>query len=342
MEMAGLHGSFMHILEYGEYFKSIGAEVHVGGGFFADDNIRMLLDAGIKPHSFDLVPLDETYDLVYALHLLPFPAFLAKGLKYRKAILMSLSFLAPIEGLPPSQLWPQFDLLSVLSSEHALAFEKKFSINPKMLSIIPNHIPLAFLENADKKRNWRKEAARVCVVSNHFVPELAQLAETAPFQLDFYGSKYGTTQPVTPELLLNYDAVISIGKTVQYALGLGLPIYEYDKFGGCGFIRPENILHEENSNFSGRGNGIKLDSAGLLADFMAGYPLACANAPALRKQALKRYAIDKIIQSQLLTVEGKNNPRTKLNQDALLFCNAALASLTYMLRAKHEAQTNAG
>lgn len=38
---------------------------------------------------------------------------------------------------------------------------------------------------------------------------------------------------ITLEILSQYDVAITIGKTVQYCLVMGVPVYVYDKFGSC-------------------------------------------------------------------------------------------------------------
>jgi hypothetical protein len=49
------------------------------------------------------------------------------------------------------------------------------------------------------------------------------------------------------------DAVVSIGKTVQYAIVNGLPAYCYDHFGGSGWLSSDNFEKNADLNFSGRG-----------------------------------------------------------------------------------------
>lgn len=57
---------------------------------------------------------------------------------------------------------------------------------------------------------------------------------------------------VEAKLLLQYDLVITIGRTVQQCLCLGIPVYCYDRFGGPGYITLDNIDFNEYYNFSGR------------------------------------------------------------------------------------------
>ena len=156
IDMEGLHGSFMHILEYAQYFTSRGDEVVVGTIFLAEENKKLLEEAGAKVCRMDKLPNLE-YDLIYALHLILFPALLNTGIRYRKSILMTLSKSEGVEGLPPSPLWPQYDMLAAISPEIIEIYEKSFRIPPKLLQHVPNHIPLPFLKKANLKQIWAPE-----------------------------------------------------------------------------------------------------------------------------------------------------------------------------------------
>lgn len=62
----------------------------------------------------------------------------------------------------------------------------------------------------------------------------------------------GTQQILTPDNLVNFDAIFTIGRTVQYALSLGIPVFCYDRFGGPGYINTSNWQECEKMNYSGR------------------------------------------------------------------------------------------
>ena len=81
----------------------------------------------------------------------------------------------------------------------------------------------------------------VLLVSNHPPSELTSIV----------GRRYGQVR-VTPDMIRQYDCIICNGKTVQYALRSGVPVYLYDHFGGPGWLTPENFDKAEEHNFSGR------------------------------------------------------------------------------------------
>lgn len=325
-----LHGSFLHILEYAEYFISIGYDVTIGSVYISPYNREIVEKRGINVFPVFQLP-DVEYDIVYALHLIIFPALLLRGLKYKKAISMTLSAFLPIEMVPPIKFLPHFDMVNAISEEAVNSISRKFSIPNSMINVVPNHIPLNFVEMSHTKTEWNHAISRVAVVSNHSIDELKSLKEISTFKIDLIGKEYNNVKQITPELLLEYDALITIGKTVQYGLGLGIPVFEYDDYGGCGYITPENILDEEHFNFSGRKTRRKLTAEQILSELTQSYAQAVANAPILRELSLKRYSIDTLVQRQLEEITSRTLPHPKLKGDALLFANAAYASLSYMM-----------
>lgn len=95
----------------------------------------------------------------------------------------------------------------------------------------------------------------VAIVSNNVSDDVSQAADILRqngVRVDHFGASGGTVRVVDGELLSSYDAIVAIGKTVQYGLALGIPVYVYDHFGGEGWLRAENFERELRYSFSGR------------------------------------------------------------------------------------------
>lgn len=332
MHMTGLHGSVLHVMEYAKFFKSIKADVSIGAVFIHPTVRELAASEKIPLYRLNDVPLDTEYDIVYALHLFLFPYLLIQGLSYRHSILGLLGAKVPLEQLPPSCMYPYFDLITAISPEIIARYRDEFLLDEKLFTLIPNPLPMDFLEKSGVKTTWAPKIGKVAVVSNHKVPELLEMAEIAPWRTDFFGSAYGNSVRMTPELLLGYDAIITIGKTVQYGMGLGVPVFEYDYNGGCGWITPQNMEAEAETNFSGRSTYAKRDAATLVRDLTAGYATAVAQAAALRAKALETYSIIKLITRQIKLVSALP-PKGKpvLSQDAWFFANACYLAIDTML-----------
>jgi len=71
---------------------------------------------------------------------------------------------------------------------------------------------------------------------------------------------------IEDKVLENYDLVITIGKTVNYCLALGVPVYCYDWFGGSGYLNPGNFAINKRHNFSGRDSFRKLSGEAIFRE----------------------------------------------------------------------------
>lgn len=332
MYMSGLHGSILHVLEYAKFFKSMDAEVFIGAVFIDAATMKTAASENIHLYRINKIPIDIEYDIVYALHLFLFPYLLFKGLSYKHSILGLLSVKGPIEQLPPSCMYPYLDLITAISPEIIDRYHKEFQIDVKSFTLIPNPLPLAFIEKSAVKTKWAPKIGKIAVVSNHRVQELLEMARSAPWQTDFFGNEYGNSVNITPELLLGYDAVITIGKTVQYGMGLGIPVFEYDYNGGCGWITPHNMEWEAQTNFSGRSTYAKRDAKGLINDLEEGYANAAAQAADVRAKSLEKFSIIKLITKQLKLVSAlppKGKPT--LSPDAWFYANTCYLAVDHMI-----------
>lgn len=328
----GFHGSIMHILEYAEFFLKRKDEVYIAAVFISDEIRNEAERLSVRLFNIDELPLDITYDLVFVFHIFIFPALLQRGLKYKYSIATVLSKSTELELLPPTSFWPQFDLITCVSNEIINNYKDKFGFPPSLFTLIPNHVPINFLKYSMAKRKINNSIKKVCVVSNHYVEELVGMSKLAQFKTDFYGHPYGTNTKISPEILLDYDVVITIGKTIQYAMSLGIPVFEYDKFGGCGYITCKNLDLESETNFSGRGTLKKMIPDELLKEVENNYNHTCATLDKLKKMAIDKFSITSLIDKQIKQVIKRQNRNKETNVDAYLFANASNVALKYITK----------
>lgn len=126
----------------------------------------------------------------------------------------------------------------------------ELGLDSNKTSLFPNPAPSDFfsIEQTTGQRS------SLLAVSNHFPKELRKalhLIEKAGIRVTRLGRQYRSSR-VTVEELASHDMVVSIGKTVQYALAANRPVYIYDRFGGPGWLTKENFHDAANHNFSGR------------------------------------------------------------------------------------------
>jgi hypothetical protein len=127
---------------------------------------------------------------------------------------------------------------------------------------------------------------RIVAISNHLPPEMAEalalLRQRTGAECVCVGREGDLYGRVTPSLLAPYDAIVTIGKSIQYGLAAGIPVYCYDRFGGPGYFRDENFERAAHFNFSGRCTPTKRSAEALAQDLLENFHhgLAWAQRPA--------------------------------------------------------------
>lgn len=249
-------GSEIDSLDIANYFLEQGYKVDIFTLNF-NEPLKSKVSKEISVYTYDNVDkLCNHYDLIWAHH---FP--LLDYLLFNKEItatyinFVSLSSYDPLE-FPPIY-YEDLSNLCLLSNEAKMTYENKIDL--KNYSIFPNYIPNEFL---DVKPKEVKALNKICIISNHVPEELEKCAEilnNEGIKTDIYGMRHKFVK-ITPELIKEYDLVITIGKSVLYALYLKIPCLVYDHFGGDLFINKENIANSFDFNFSGRASRIKLSA----------------------------------------------------------------------------------
>jgi hypothetical protein len=272
-----LAGSEMTALEYALELQAQGWQVTLASFELGDALVQPARDAGIEV--LELEPelvLAPAWDLIWVIHPTTY-YFLFAHLALRAGLLVysSLSHYEPME-CPPLELHP-VDVFTVNSEEHRRFFCEQYPQYKQQVVVLPNAAPMAYFSPAPQATCALK---RVAIVSNHPPEELREvmpgLVERG-IEVEWIGVG-GKVQRVVPALLARYDSIISIGKTVQYSLAMGLPVFCYDHFGGPGWITPDNVAAVGEYNFSGRGFAGRRSAPELLAELL--------ERPALGQEAL--------------------------------------------------------
>lgn len=116
---------------------------------------------------------------------------------------------------------------------------------------------------------------KVAVVTNHLALDLVEYLnrlnqEDSSFTWQHFGLP-GNSIDITAEILLPFDAVITIGRTVLLAAALGKPVLIHDVHGSDGWLTHHNIEKAEQFNFSGRAHGAKPSFEKWKNQFLLGY-----------------------------------------------------------------------
>jgi hypothetical protein len=137
-----------------------------------------------------------------------------------------------------------------------------------------------------------RDIIRAAVVSNHFAPDLlgalTELEAEGRIQADYFGLE---RQPavVDGNLLTNYDAVISIGRTALLAAACGVPCLMADIHGSDGLLTLDNLDLVRRVNFSGRLRRLPITSAHLREELNK---LDSQDRDALRRRVISEYSLN--------------------------------------------------
>lgn len=172
--------------------------------------------------------------------------------------------------------------------------------------IFPNPAPAAFFEVDRRPSSVLK---RLLVVTNHLPDDLRDALARLPdsitvTQVGSQLSKGSRPARILPSHLADADAVVTIGKTVQYALAAGRPVYCYDHFGGPGWLTPENFEESRAANFSGRHVGHK-DPDLIAQEMVGGYATALAAVPTFRLIAREQFHLEAAVDAVLATAQSR-------------------------------------
>lgn len=249
-ELMNYTGSELNAMSIAKRFKDLGYKVYVLGMFIGEplySKTRECYDEiiNIVEDEFDFSNIE--FDIVWAHHsfLLSWLIF-EKQLKAKKIILSSLSARENFEVVP--KYANDLSLVLANSEETKQQLEQE---GIKEVYVLENYS----FKNYFERNIEVKELKNIAIISNHVPEELMkvkEMLESNGYGVQIYGFT-GKRELITDTVLEQYDAIITIGKTVQYAMSLKIPVYVYDIFGGEGYLTLENLEKNRSRNFSGRG-----------------------------------------------------------------------------------------
>lgn len=251
-------GSELVVLELAEGLLARGWTVTLHAPFYRDGFATAAIDQRIEwvKDFADLADVGA-YDLVYSQHG-ALTGYWARqsgenlfGADRPAYVFAHLSPKEPLEQPSSPAELHMADLVLANSPETLASLTLHGGVFAKA-QVMPNPAPAVFGDAVRPRAAG--QATRLLVVSNHVPEELAgaiPLLKEAGLQVARMGLGHGPRR-LLPDDLAQADAVVTIGKTVQYAARAGCPVFCYDRFGGPGWLTPDNTAAAERANFSGR------------------------------------------------------------------------------------------
>jgi hypothetical protein len=286
-------GSELVILEFAELFRLMDHEVCICSNFLGAPMKAMAERAGCETRLADDSVNALEYDLVMVINqiapVLRYEASDAMCPSTRFVFLhVDLNFTLSQPGLVhepllADEIW--------LHSAEARDYFVEQGLAPGKTYLFNNAAPPRFWRPG---RSYQRKLKSVLLVSNHLPEELGELKAIlsargiAVRHLGLNGDEYGR---LGPKILLEVDAVISIGKTAQYCLATRTPLFVYDHFGGPGYLTAKNIDRAAWFNFSGRCCLRELHAEGLVDELIDDYCSAVSFMQELPDQTRGRFRL---------------------------------------------------
>lgn len=305
-------GSEVYVLELADYLRKKGAVVCVFTHYFDSPMKDFYIEKGIEVTTDDSALLMDDFDYIWVHHqVLPESIIVELGASKRWPVFI-FNHMSPFEELAIERpfIWSLEDSIasaSVFNSQETMEAQKGLFKRSHRRYVIPNPAPMDYSKKIVKKKNQRIK--NVLIVSNHAPIEVLtaiDLLRKSDINAVVMSENIDKPTIVSPDYLSKFDVVVSIGKTVQYCLCLGIPIYVYDHFGGPGFLS-SYFDKAAKLNFSGRGFN-KKTAEQIAREIKNDYDEALRFHSINRKRFADIYSIDKEI-PELLSQVSRRVPK---------------------------------
>ena len=261
----GINGSTMVTLELATTLNQLGAKTTVYTCDYDNPAKKIFENQNIQVVTSDDNPKFKLNDFDYVwVHSQILPTSLIKGLSRKKLsdypcfIFLHMS---GMDWIPDEKPWI-YNLENKLSSLSLFISEEVKQVN---LPFLDSDIPVGFFRNpaplvyCNRDKIPSSSIKKLLIVSSHPPKEVIEakeiLTKKHKITVTLLGEGQEKYELFSKQLLEQYDAVLTIAKTVPYCLISGTPVYIYDTFGGGpGWLNKDNFKKAKIRNFSGYQN----------------------------------------------------------------------------------------
>lgn len=297
---AGYGGAPMVMLEIAEELRSRGYEVDICLWWGGKPMWQHFVDAGVRriDNIRDANPFD--YDIAMFLHHCAPLHFMEikPGSRERTLVLFFRLSHSSSVGAPGVCLDDLIaDRVLVNSIEVRDRMITEFGVSERDLYVFSNAAPSGF---AKVRRTKPTSLRKVLYVSKYGNPEVIDalriLRDRHGLETAMYGGTKGIHERITPEIIADADAVITMAKTAQFCLLAGVPIYVYDyDWGGPGYLSADNYDNVSANNFSGSGCPRLVDGETIAQEVISGHDSASRYMLAIPDDELVKYSLEPIL-----------------------------------------------
>lgn len=304
-------GSELVLLEIGEELRRRGWACDIMAWSFGDPMQRLARRAGIGVQRKPAEVRPFTYDLVWLQNRLESLLDYSAGEGEVARTLFAFAHLDSKWNLAQPGVVAE-GLLGqtfVVTSERAVDRVVRGGLRREDVRMFRNAAPASFDMVPPERRD---RPAKLLIVSNHPPLEVLEAAErlrAAGVSVDHWGRGGDVVDTrLLPPALAGADAVLTIGKTVPYALRARRAAYVYDHFGGPGWLRDSNFRTVAERNFSGLCCERRLDGASIAAEILEGYAAAAAEAAVRDAATIAPFRLEAFVDETLDLLRSARTP----------------------------------
>lgn len=295
--MASIGGSEIIALEVAECFKKNNYLVDIVANYIGSPVMDIAKNSDINLFTTDELPNPFNYDIVWSQHQV-LPILVNQHIEsFNNKTFFVFAHLSPYEHLETFGLYTERLLANKIffNSEETYNHLSKFGVPTNICEVFYNAAPSDFFCEKDSKN---KQLRNILLVSNHPPQEMLDALEILKnehgLNIINIGVR-GNVRRLTSKMVEDADAVITIGKTVQYAIVSNTPVYCYDHFGGVGWILVENYKMAEQFNYSGRCCLRRISAREIVEEIINYFPKAKCDVSKIKSEILEKYSLDKYI-----------------------------------------------
>jgi hypothetical protein len=318
--LSALGGSELVAIEVANALANHGATVTIHAPFFDPEFLKNVFRDGVEfvEAAEDIALVD--FDLVYSHHQVLSALIVAQFASFYGAGRLPYIVCNHLSGHEPFEFPGPFIEAEVVDEIWCNSAETKralvrFGERFEDARIVPNPAPAGFMAEPAPGAGLKK----ILSISNHLPNEVAEALDILAghgIAVERIG-RPNHARRVMPDDIKGADALISIGKSVQYALIAHRPVYCYDWFGGPGWLTADNFDAVADHNFSGRCSRSARSAKQIADEILIGFEGAWAFTAALKDAELQDYLWPRHIGPLLDQVRGADGGRLRRAVNAM-------------------------
>lgn len=302
----GYTGSELVTLDIAAEFKHRGYDVTIATFGKDASTIKSLDDLDVNWLDLNIEQFStkfREFDIIWSHHFTTLDTILMDMKIIAKTIIFSS--MSPYEPLESPPIYAEHLSLILANSDETKNQLLRYGLSAGMVYTFPNPVAREWFSHPSPRLN--SNLKKLAIISNHVTAELEGAVEHLQGMgvvVDIIGINHKYLQ-VTPATLTDFDCIVTIGRTVQQAMVLGIPVYCYDRYGGPGYIRIYNLEECASFNYSGRCCGKIKTSKQIANELVDDYTAATKDTPSITKIAREKYRLDLAISQALDIAENR-------------------------------------